>query len=149
MFSIFTHMIYYVYSLSHKGSVFYIGISSQPSIRYSQHACCTDSCTAGFIHAMRINHSLPDLNIIYVGDKCTAQMFERCLINWHASLNNKLCNYEHNPVPNRLIITFDWNNRTKYKRLEYNKRIRKYCNEKKKEYESNRYLSVDYPAING
>lgn len=149
MFSIFTAMVFYVYSLSDNGRVFYIGISRQPAMRYSEHACCADTCTAGYVSVMRMNGILPDFNIIYIGDKCISHMIERCLIEWHVSLNNKLCNYEHNTLSNRINIPFNWNDRPKYKRLEYNKRIRNYCNEKKKEYESNRYLSLDYTAIAG
>lgn len=140
-------MIYYVYSLSYEGYIFYIGISSQPVIRYSQHVCCTDYCTAGYISVIRMECILPEFNIIYIGDKTEAVLYELCLINYCIALNHLLCNCDLNPINNRLCIPFNFVNRPQYPRKQYSKKIRTYCNEKKKEYESNRYFNLDNTAI--
>ncbi len=141
--------MYCVYHLSYNGYVFYIGISAQPAIRYYQHACCADSCTAGYVHKLRVANQLPDFNIIYIGDHHDAISYETNLIKACAVISHKLCNFDLNPVNNRLIVPFDWNNRIKYPRKTYTKNIYKHWHAKKKEYEQFGYINMDNPAIIG
>lgn len=131
--------MYCVYLLSHNNHVFYIGITQQPADRYRQHASCVDSCTAGYIYNLRLKGLLPEFEIIYIGNKTDALTKESELIKSCSIIKHKLCNSDLNPVENRIVTPFDWNNRIKYPRKTYTRSIYKYWNEIKNRYEQNRY----------
>lgn len=136
-----------VYHLSHEGYVFYIGISAYPTSRYYQHATCSDLCTAGYIYKLRINSQLPVFNIVYIGGKFEALEYESNIIKTCAVVNHKLCNFDLNPVHNRIIVPLDWNNRIKYPRKVYSRTIYNHWHAKKKEYEQFGYINMDNSTI--
>lgn len=94
----------YLYILSYKNSVFYVGITSYPALRYQQHCCDKLVLTYEFIYWLLAKGERPDISIInrFI-DKSAAAESERSLINYFVSIGNKLCNHEGNPIHNRII----------------------------------------------
>ena len=98
---------YFIYSLSHNDTVFYIGYTKDLKKRYLGHINCCDMQTRGFILSLRSKNELPDINIIYsIDNKTIAKKLERETISEFAK-HNKLCNATGNNPANRIKIEYN------------------------------------------
>jgi hypothetical protein len=107
LFSIFTAIMWYLYELSYKGIVFYVGISKKPIDRYKQHCALQHDTTKGVIALIRdTTGDLPSYNIIHGSiDKVLIMGMESDLIFSYAKIKHGLCNIEHNTKDNVLCCT--------------------------------------------
>lgn len=98
---------WYLYTLSNKDVIFYVGITQKPVVRFIQHSCSSlGGSNFEYIYwaieqgdwaSIRINI------ITHYGKKDDAKIGEAALIRYLVSINNKLTNLDHNPPRNRLI----------------------------------------------
>lgn len=96
--------IWYIYTLSHNGSVFYVGISKNVGKRFRGHLSCQDMCTGDKIYWIRHAGELPTLEILNaVRTQREAEGIETSIIRHLCIMHNKLCNVDINPNYNRLI----------------------------------------------
>lgn len=121
--------LYYLYTLSYKGDIFYVGISKDPEARYKQH--CGYIGNAGlspseFIHWIIENNELPNLTIVnHFNAKSAALIAEYSLIKYFVSINHKLCNLDPNPIYNqRITCRPPYNSRRKRQPNNYTKFIK-------------------------
>lgn len=95
--------MYYVYSLSFDGIVFYIGCSKHPFKRFKEHATGNDLATFKVIYNKAKAGVMPVINILHHCDnKNEAFKRERFLIRFHCSINHKLSNTDYNRMDNLL-----------------------------------------------
>jgi hypothetical protein len=103
----FNPKLWYVYTLSYKDYVFYVGITTDPVARFSQHTNAGNGVGTfeymywiierGEIDNLRINIISHTLN------KDTANAAEEAIIRYLSSIGNKLCNCDYNRQCNLLI----------------------------------------------
>lgn len=113
--------LWYVYTLSYKDKVFYVGITTDPASRFSQHTNAGSGVGTfeymywiierGEIDHLRINIISHTLN------KDTANAAEEAIIRYLSSVGNKLCNYDYNKQGNVLITCIPPNGPRFRKRL--------------------------------
>jgi hypothetical protein len=96
--------MWYVYELSFKGYVFYVGCTNSPLRRYKQHYSHGSACINVTTLLMHTNQ-LADFNIIYHNRReIFAAVFERQRIMHYIEQRHKLCNNMFNHEGNRLQI---------------------------------------------
>lgn len=127
MFSIFTIMAnnWYVYTLSHKGNTFYVGITRNLIKRYKCHCTYPYENTHNYIHWIKEAGELPGIHILncFLTQR-EAEGAETSLIRHFIHIGNKLCNVDINPPYNRIITCNPYPLLNKKKRLK-----RKYAND--------------------
>jgi len=96
----------YVYGLLDEGNVFYVGITDYILFRYKQHFI--EPTCSNYIRAMLIAGKMPGC-VIYGMYNTASELLaaEHSLICHFASIGNKLCNIDQNPITNRIITPFD------------------------------------------
>lgn len=99
--------MYYVYTLSFKNKVFYIGYTSTPMLRFLGHISCSSGYTKYFIQEMLLKYKkAPVLNIVFHSkDKQCALSYEKKLIKSYSDVCHKLLNIHGNATSN--IIYFN------------------------------------------
>jgi len=113
--------VWYLYTLSKDGTVFYVGITRNVKNRYRGHLSCQDMCTGNTIYWMRQEGSLPGLEIIHcVRTQKEAEIAESAVIRQLCLMGNKLCNVDINPAYNRLIDCYPHIPRIRIKRINKN-----------------------------
>jgi hypothetical protein len=108
---------WYLYTLSDKGKVFYVGMSAYPASRYQQHCTNTACCRAyHYIHWMLERGEYPDMNIVWhFNSRADARFAEEVLVRQFASMGHKLCNTDYNPIYNVLITCIPNTKRKRHK----------------------------------
>lgn len=111
--------LWYIYTLSDNGKVFYVGISKNINQRYRNHLSTQDLCTGNIIYWMRRDDKLPGLEILSAtnGQK-SAAIAETAIIRQLCIMGNKLCNVDINPIYNRIITCNPYPNRERLKRID-------------------------------
>lgn len=132
-------MEYYVYLLSYKSIVFYVGITTQPNIRYNQHYCCNDPNTAGIIFLLRELNERPEIDFILITtDARTGYQTELETIISYRVNGHYLCNNLDNSNDNRLIYYYHSSFMKLLPKRLRNFSVKHYISSKKKEYEQKR-----------
>lgn len=85
----------YIYSLSHEGSVFYIGKTAFPLVRYKQHCSCTQN-TSDQIKKIIETGQFPLFRIICHAKGIEAQVKEREIIRLFCEAGQSLINIDWN-----------------------------------------------------
>ena len=96
--------LWYLYTLSHRGNVFYVGVSQDLLNRYKSH--CTEMYGRCYntIHWIKQDGELPDLNILNsFASIYDAWMAEMSLIRHFVTIKHKLRNIDCNAPFNILI----------------------------------------------
>ncbi len=126
----FSNSLWFVYSLSYKGQVFYIGVTTDMVKRYKMHLTSikqkAQNKTTLFIKMIIDNNDLPEMNIVDSGKIPHVFELEGNLIKWLSRMNQPLTNRQfkrdvlYNPknIPNR-ITKKDMLNIIKYKQGVY------------------------------
>ena len=98
--------MWYLYTLSNNGYVFYVGISTNLLSRYKYHCTSRFETTHKYICTIKQDGRLPELTILntFPSQMC-AESAEIALINHFSSISHKLCNDDRNPAQNRLICS--------------------------------------------
>lgn len=131
-------MKWYIYKLSYKGSVFYIGLTRNMINRYKTHYLGNVPQTSGLINLIRCSHNDHiDMDVVHIVDcRATAFQLERANIRMYANQNIPLCNDKWNDPSNVMffpaISEWDTLNRADYST------INKIIQDKVDKYESNR-----------
>lgn len=90
-------MVWYLYLLTYKGNPFYVGITHDLINRYRSH------CRINYVLSIMEPGFFPAITILnHFNNEKEAKGAEVALIRYFASINNKLCNSDHNPLQNRI-----------------------------------------------
>jgi len=95
----------FVYALTNKGTVFYVGQTDDIYTRFSAHFY--DAPCRFYITQMLENNEIPNLLILAMyGGEYSRHIcpIERAFIKYFASINHKLCNTEFNNTDNIIKI---------------------------------------------
>jgi predicted GIY-YIG superfamily endonuclease len=102
-----TSSLWYLYTLSYKDNVFYVGITKDPVTRFSQHTNSGNGVgTFEYMYWIIERGELAHLRINLIShtlNKDTACAAEEGLIRYLSSIGNKLCNSDYNKQENILI----------------------------------------------
>jgi len=154
MFSFYTvyylhAMKWYVYRLSYKSIVFYIGLTGNMINRYKEHYIGNVPQTSGLINLIRCaNHEHIDMDVLHILDcRHTAFQLERANIRMYANQNIPLCNDKWNDIDNIMFFSgmTEWH---KPKRASYSQ-INEIIQQKINKHESNRCKQMDYSTSVG
>lgn len=93
--------MYYVYTLSFEGSIFYIGSTQYPNQRLQEHLCCQDLCTGKMMHFIRYMGKTPDIKLVFHSGNYTEVLeHEYRLITHYRDIRHPLCNNDGNRQQN-------------------------------------------------
>jgi hypothetical protein len=142
--------LYFVYELSYKGIVFYVGQTIAPFQRYSAH-CTGDIATWCIINLIREKGDIFEFKIVYICDTERQSLFrERSLIELYVKLKIALCNCEYNPKENQITYYYRYDWRVPRKKLNHDK-IKEYITNAIDKYRNGqfRYECMGYSASIG
>ncbi len=96
--------MYYVYSLSYDGIVFYIGCTKHPFKRFKEHATGNDHCTSAVVYPNVLKGLMPSISILHhCNNRPEAFERERFLIKLYSKLNRRLTNKDYNTLNNTIL----------------------------------------------
>lgn len=99
--------MWYIYTLSYKQKVFYVGITTDPVMRFRQHTNAGNGvATFEYMYWIIERGEISHLNINIIShtlSKEHACVAEEGIIRFLSSMGNKLCNNDYNKIENVLI----------------------------------------------